>query len=170
MGFIRRLDDYGGPMANYADVVDPNTDEDAKFRNRYACDTAMLTHVSPVAIFRFITVAGGAPTEPTFVHDARWGNSAFVKPIVARTGTGVWTVTWPSLVDDDMTQFDPSVGGGVQHSVNFRTAEARATPVAGVLKHAAATVTAPNIITVNGYLANGTADDIAGSTVTVFAY
>ena len=28
------LDDYGGPIADYAAVVDPTTEEAARFRNR----------------------------------------------------------------------------------------------------------------------------------------
>lgn len=170
MGLIRRLDDYGGPIENYFPVTDPTKDEDAKFRNRYACDTAMLTHTGAVAIFAFTSETGGAPTEPTFVHDARWGNATAIKPTIVRTATGIWTITWPAVVSDDLTPFDPSVGGGVQHTVNFRAAKAQATTVAGALKHAVAEVTAPNVVRVNAFLANGTADDIVGSTVTVWAY
>jgi hypothetical protein len=42
--------------------------------------------------------------------------------------------------------------------------------VAGVLKHAVAEVMSANVVMVRGFLANGTADDIAGSTVTVFIW
>lgn len=168
---ISSIDDFGGPIANYAAVTDPTTDEDAKFRNRYACDVAMMGHTAPRAFVRFVAVDGGAPTDPaTFVHDALWGSALAVKPVVARTGEGVWTVTWPTTVDDELTADDPSLGGGVTHSVNIRFAAPFCTAVAGVLKFVTAEVTSPNVVTVRGFLAAGTADDIAGSTITVLIW
>ena len=165
---ISSLDDFGGPMANYAPVTDPTTDEDAKYRNRYACDVAMMGHSAPRGFVRFVTTNGAAPTDPTSnIHDAMWGSTAGVKPVVARTGEGVWTVTLPATVDDELTAEPVAVGGGVTHTVNVRAAFAQATPVAGVLKHAVAEPTAANVITVSGFLADGTADDITGSTITV---
>lgn len=166
---ISSLDDYGGAKANYASVTDPTTDEDAADRNRYVCDVAMMGHTAPRAYVRFVTVNGGAPTDPASnVHDAMWGSSVSVKPVVARTGEGVWTVTWPTSVDDELTSEDAALGGGVTHTVNIRTAFAQAAPTATpTLVHVLPKVTAANVVTVYGYLANGTADDIPGSTVTV---
>lgn len=168
---IRSLDDYGGPIANYAPVKDPTTDEDCKFRNRYACDLAMLTHTGAVALVSFVGVNGGNPTDPTgFVHDARWGSSNPVKPTVVRTGEGVWTVTYASTFNDELTLEDPSLGGGATISTNFRRANASTEPLAGVLTHARATVTSPNVVTVYGFLANGTADDLTGVTITAWIW
>jgi hypothetical protein len=165
------LDDFGGPMSNYSAVVDPTTDEDAKYRNRYACDVAMLGHTAPRAMCSFTAVNGAVPTDPSgFVHDALWGDAVAVKPVVARTGEGVWTITWPSTVDDELTAEDASIGGGETHSVNIRFAIAQATAVGGVLKHAVAEVTSSAVVTVRGFLADGTADDIAGAIVTVVAW
>jgi hypothetical protein len=166
---ISSLDDVGGPKANYAPVTDPTTDEDAVDRNRYVCDVVMMGHTAPRAFVRFVAVNGANPTDPvTNVHDAMWGSSVGVKPVVARTGEGVWTVTWPETVDDELTAEDASLGGGEEHTVNIRVAIAQATPViGGVLKHAVAEVTSANVVTVYGFLANGTADDIAGATITV---
>lgn len=165
---ISSLDDYGGPKANYAPITDPTTDEDAADRNRYACDVAMMTHTAPRAFVRFVAANGSAPTDPASnVHDAQWGSTVSVKPAVARTGEGVWTVTWPSTVDDELTDEDTALGGGETHTTNIRAAIAQATAVAGVLKHAVAEITSANVVTVRGFLADGTADDIAGSTITV---
>lgn len=165
---ISSLDDYGGPLANYAAVTDPTTDEDAKYRNRYACDVAMMGHTAPRGFVRFVAADGADPTDPTSnAHDALWGSSVGVKPAVGRTGEGVWTITLPVTVDDELTAEDAALGGGESHTVNVRAAFAQATAVSGVLKHAVAEVTSANVITVRGFLANGTADDLAGSTITV---
>jgi hypothetical protein len=162
------LDDFGGPLADYAPVTDPTTDESAKYRNRYVCDVAMMGHSAPRGFVRFVAVDGAAPTDPvSYVHDAMWGSTAPVKPVVARAGEGIWTVTLPATVSDELTSAPASQGGGETHTVSVRAVLAQATPVAGVLKHAVAEVTSANVITVSGFLANGTADDIAGSTITV---
>lgn len=165
---ISSIDNYGGPKANYAPITDPTTDEDAADRNRYVCDVAMMSHTAPRGFVRFVAVDGAAPTDPASnVHDALWGSAVGVKPAVANTGEGVWTVTLPATVDDELTAEETSLGGGETHTVNVRAAVAQASPVAGVLKHAVAEVTSANVITVYGFLADGTADDIAGSTITV---
>lgn len=168
---ISSLDDYGGPKANYAPVTDPTTDEDAVDRNQYVCDVAMMTHTAPRALVRFVTANGAAPTDPASnVHDAMWGSTVGVKPAIARTGEGIWTATWPAEVDDELTSEIAALGGGVEHTVNLRAAFAQATAVSGVLKHAIAEVTSANVVTIRGFLADGTADDIAGSTITVVVW
>jgi hypothetical protein len=168
---IRSIDDYGGPMTDYAAVTDPTTDEAARFRNRYVCDGSMMMHTAARAIVSFVAVNGAAPTDPTdFVHDALWGSTNPVKPVVARTAEGIWTLTYPETVDDELTPEDETDGGGVTHTTNFRRACAQATTVSGVLKHAVAEITSPNVVTVRGFMADGTADDIAGSTVTVWIW
>lgn len=168
---ISSLDDFGGPKANYAPITDPTTDEDAADRNRAFCDVAAMGHTSPRGFVRFVTVDGADPTDPaSSVHDAMWGSALGVKPVVARAGEGVWTVTWPTSVDDELTNEDASLGGGETHTINIRTAIAQAAPASTTLVHAVAKVTAANVVTVYGYLANGTADDIAGATVTVIIW
>lgn len=165
---ISSIDNYGGPKANYAPVTDPTTDEDAADRNRYVCDVAMMSHSAPRGFVRFVAVDGAAPTDPASnVHDAMWGSSVSVKPVIERSSEGVWTITLPTTVDDELTAEEESLGGGETHTVNVRAAVAQATAVAGVLVHAVAEVTSPNVITVRGFTAGGAADDIAGSTITV---
>lgn len=168
---ISSLDAYGGPIADYSPVTDPTTDEAAKFRNQYVCDVAALGHTGARALVRFLALDNANPTDPTgFVHDAMWGNASGVKPVIARTGEGVWTVTFPSTVQSELTPESEALGGGVSHTVNIRDAWAKATPVSGVLKHASAVVTSANVVTVYGYLANGTADDLLGSIISVIIW
>jgi hypothetical protein len=165
---ISSFDELGGPIANYAPVTDPTTDEDAKYRNRYVCDVAMMGHTSLRGFVRFVAVDGANPTDPaSSVHDALWGSGVSVKPVVARTGEGIWTITLPATVSDELSPEDASLGGGETHTVNVRWSIGQATAVAGALKHAVAEPTAANVITVRGFNAAGTADDIAGATITV---
>lgn len=150
---------YGGAKQDYSPVVDPTTDEDAASRNKYAANVAMATHTLVRAMRSFVGVNGAAPTDPVsgFVHDAVWGSTPDVKPVVARSGEGVWTVTWPETITDEL---------GDEHTVDLKRAHAQV-ECDGTLYHATAKVTAANVVTVRGWLSNGTADDLAGCTITV---
>ncbi len=155
------LDDYGGPMANLADVEDPTTDEDASFRNQYATDTACMSVIAPRAIVTF-TGHATTPGDPGtgFVHAAGWGSGPGVKPTVTHVGTGHYLATYPATVVDPL---------GVTKTLNFRRAHAQV-ECAGVMKHAAAEVTSANTVTIYTSLANGTLDNLAASLVTVWIY
>lgn len=168
---ISSLASLGGAIANYAPVTDPTTDEDAKYRNRYVTDVAAMGHTAARAWVRFVGVSGSTPADPASnVHDAVWGSSVGVKPVVTRASTGVWAVTWPTTVSDELTSSDPSLGGGVTHTVSVRFAVAQATAFGGALRHAVAEVTSANVVTVRGFLADGTVSDLSGSTITVLAF
>jgi hypothetical protein len=93
---------YGGPFANYgAGVVDPTTDMDASQGNKFLAAAAGMTHTCPRA-WVSMTVDGTAT--PTLVaHDAIWGSSIAVQPTLAYSGsTGIFTVTWPATVSDEI--------------------------------------------------------------------
>ncbi len=155
------LDDYGGPMANTAEVEDPTTDEDAAFRNQYCADTACMTVTAPRA---FVTFTGHAtaPGDPGtgFVHAAGWGSGPGVKPAVSHVGTGHYLITYPATVNDPLD---------VEQTLNFRRAHAQV-ECAGVIKHACAEVTSANTVTVYTSLANGTLDNLVASLITAWIY
>ncbi len=156
------LDTYGGALANYAEVEDPTTDEDADYRNKYAANVAMMTVTAPRAIVTFVGHAT-TPADPAsgFVHAALWGSGPSVKPVVTRVGgTGHYLITYPATVDDPLA---------VEHTLNFRRAYAQVES-AGVMKHAAAEVTSANTVTVYTYLANGTLDNLATANITCWIY
>lgn len=166
---IDALSTFGGPLNNYSDVVDPTTDEDAASRNKYAANSAMMTWTLPRAIVSFVGVNGGNPTDPVsgLVHEAVWGNDPSDKPAVVRALEGVWDITWPALVDSELTSATVAQGGGSQHTVNFQRAWAQVESADGTFKAASAKVTGANTVRVYGY--DGTTlDDLTGLIVTVF--
>lgn len=168
------LAQYGGAIENYSAVIDPKKDEDAKFRNFYVTDTAMMTHTAPKAVRSFVAVDNLDPTDPPtgFVHDAQWGDAPSVKPSAVRLSEGNYDVTWPVTVDTELKAEDPSIGGGDQATiaVNIRRAIAQVECSDGTLRHAVAQVTAANKVRVRTFLANGTADDLPGQIITVWIW
>lgn len=149
---------YGGAKANYAPVEDYTTDEDAADRNRYVSDVAGMTHTICRAWRAFVGHAT-TPTDPTSnVFDNVWGNDLADKPTVARTGAGVYTVTYPTSIVDD---------NGVTVSLNLRRAWACVEGTTAYITTASAT--SPNVITVRIFDAAGAANDAVGATITVFA-
>lgn len=155
---VDSLATYGGALENYGiGVIDPLTDRDALAMNRALATVAGMSHTAIRAWCRFTTAAttGGMVLVS---HDAVWGNGSSVAPVLARSSAGVFTVTWPTTVTDEL---------GVSHAVSFRCS-LRPNVSSSTCYHANAVRTSANILTVYTFLANGTADDIAGTTVNVF--
>lgn len=167
---VDTLETFGGAKKNYSNSVDPETDEDAIAINRMKVDVAGATHTLVRAIRCFVGVTGANPTDPVsgLVHEAVWGNAPAVKPTVTRAPTGIWTVTWPALVDTELTPEDEERGGGLQQAINFQRAKASVECV-GTLFHATARVLAANVVEVRGWTSGGLADDLNGLLVTVWA-
>lgn len=140
------IDTYGGAMANYADVVDPTTDEDAAYRNKYAANVAMMTHTIPRGAFSFLGTTGGATAiaDPTsgFVHDAVYGDAAGLKPVGSYVQTGVYTWTLPTQVSDEL---------GGTHVPNVRRAWAEVESSDGTFRDAKAKQIGARQITVYTY-------------------
>jgi hypothetical protein len=162
---------YGGPMSNYgaAGVVDPTTDEDAGWRNKYAANVAAMTHTIARAACSFLGTTGGATAiaDPStgFVHDAVWGDGSTVKPSATRISTGIADVIWPSTVTDELDD---------SHAVSLRRAWADVEPSNTLFKSANAVVTSANTVRVYTYASPATGlapslADLVGETITVFA-
>lgn len=168
----RDIDDYGGPMTNYEDVVDPVTDEDAAFRNTCVSDVAMMSNTSCQAMVSFVGVNGANPTDPLtgHIHVATWGGGNGVKPTVERSSEGVWDLTFPTAVDTPLTDEDELLGGGEQEDVLFYRAMAQVHCSDGTLRHAAAEVTGANTVRVRGWTAAGALDDLVDQTITVWVW
>ena len=158
---------YGGPMSNYSDPIDPTTDEDAAFRNKYAANVAMMSHTIGRAARSFLGTTGGATAiaDPStgFVHDALWGDGASVKPSVTHVQTGIYDATWPSSVNDEL---------GAAHTLTLRRAKAAVESSDGTLRIAEAKITGSQKVRIYTYeaLANGTvfASNLVNEVITVF--
>jgi hypothetical protein len=151
---------FGGAFSNAHDVVDPTTDMDASYHNKLASDVAMMTRTAIRALARFVTNGTNAPNDASgLVHMALWGASVSVKPVVARTGVGVYTVTWPTTVADELS---------VTHTVSLAAGWIGiegATPYLWTV-----TMTAANVASVRIFNATtGAAADTTGVGINVFA-
>jgi len=156
---------YGGPLNDYAAIEDPTVDIAAASANKAICNVAMATHTLTRAICAFVTNNTSAPTDPaTNIHDAVWGSAIGVKPTVARTGGGVFTITWPSTVSDEGTVLGQAAA---THTVNLRHAWANIeTASANAVR---CRVTSPNVVTVEVLNSSLSAVDTTGVQVCVFA-
>jgi hypothetical protein len=159
---------YGGALANYSDVIDPTTDEDAGSRNKYAANVAMMTRTITRAARSFLGTTGGATAvaDPTtgFSHDAVWGDGSASKASVTHVSTGTYDAIWPATVTDELD---------VSHSVNFRRARAEVESSDGVLRLASAKVTGAAKVRVYTYEAPSAGltpalADAVGQVITVF--
>jgi len=156
------LSSYGGRMSNYSDVVDPTTDEDAEWRNKYAANVAMSTHTVTRAFRSFLGTTGGATAvaDPStgFAHDALWGDAASVKPSVTHVQTGVYDGIWPTTVTDELDE---------THTLAIRRAWAQVESSDGTLRIASAKVTAAQKVRVYTY-EGSSASDLVGEIITIF--
>ena len=152
---IDTVADYGGALENYAPVEDPTTDQDADAANEWKASTAAMTHTATRAWVRMVSQAA-TPTSPsTNLYDSMWGSDLSVAPTFARTGVGVYTITWPATVTDEL---------GEPHALNIRWGR-------GSLENQAAVVcvepTTVNSVTVRLFDMAGAAADYAGKVILV---
>lgn len=167
------IDDASGNYAmpplgfnDYLPVTDPTTDQTAGQNNtgnpganQQMTSTAAMTHTSRRCWARFL----GNATTPTIAvsngHDAHWGSGSPVKPTVAHTGTGTYTMTWPATVTDAL---------GQSHTVNLRWAKVQ---VEGATPYwpPQCSVTSPNVVTVYTFDTGHSANDLVGVTIFVEA-
>lgn len=167
------LASYGGVVKNFSDVIDPTTDEDAKFRNFYVNDVTRMGRTACRAIVAFIGVNNADPTAPLigFSFDTLWGNSdPAYTPTFHRASEGIVEITFPQqVVQQPLFDELPRDGGGITHNINIGSAEAQVACSDGTLRHARCEIV--NAYTIRVRLWLGTAlDDCPGQRVTVWAF
>ena|SRR3990167_2653288 len=161
------LSTFGGSLSNYSDVVDPTTDEDAEWRNKYVADVAMMTHTITRGARSFLGSTGGvtqiADPSTGFVHDNLWGDASSVKATASYVATGEYELTVPTSVVDEL---------GTSHTLTLRRAWANVDQSDSTLRLAVAKVSASQRITVYTYAANASGQllpsQLVGEVVTVF--
>lgn len=158
---IDSLATYGGEKADYAPIEDPTTDESAEHRNIVFANVAAMTQTSCRAM-RSFTGHATTPADPVsgFVHAAVWGSDNGVKPTVAHSATGIYDITWPTDVTDEL---------GETHSVNLRRAVAQVEQSDGTFRDAHPKVTSANVVRVYTY-SGTTLDDLVDEVITVWVY
>lgn len=158
---IDSIDTYGGALSNYEPIVDPTTDEDASWRNAYVCNVAMMTRTALRAVRRFKGHAT-TPADPSTgtVHEAMWGNTNGVKPSVVHNATGIYDVTFPASVDDEL---------GTAHDVNLRWAMAQVEQSDGTFRAAHAKVTGANTVRIYTY-SGTTLNDLSDEVICVLVW
>jgi hypothetical protein len=152
---IDDLDTYGGIKVNYSDPVDPETDLDATQFNSLSLSVAQGTRT---AIRAWVQFTGHASTPTLVSHDSVWGNAVSVQPTIATSGTNVYTITFPSTVDDAL---------GDTHAINLRDAWAKlAGTTAGFIN---AEISSPNVVTLRCKSTANADTFFAGATISLFA-
>ncbi len=153
--------DYGGALVDYqAAIEDATTDRGAANANKAYNDCAMMTRTATRAWARF---TGDAAT-PVLIaqpngHNAMWGSSGGVAPTLARTALGIYTITWPTSVTDQL---------GVAHTLNLSPAawcqvEGTTAYFTNVIK------TAANVLEAHIFLGStAAANDASGKVITIF--
>jgi hypothetical protein len=164
---VDSLGTLGGALNNYSPVVDATTDLDAGAGNKAMADIAAMTHCCPRAWTRFTPAGTGAPV--LTAHDEMWGAVGLAAPIVARTTTGIYTLTWPSNVQDEIPSGSPGYTGPQPLNLRMATGNSEG---GTTYFDAKPVVTSPNVVTV--YIWNGASTpalvDPTGTTFGVVAY
>lgn len=155
---IDDLDSYGGEKLDYEPVEDPTTDIGADAWNLIASNVAGMTQTACRAWVAFVGHAATPADPASNVHGAVWGSSAPVKPTVVKGGTGIYDITWPTEITDEL---------GVEHTVNLR--HAWGSVYGSTANPFTVTITGPNTIRMRTFNTSFAANDVAGTTFAVFA-
>jgi hypothetical protein len=93
----KTLANYGGRYFNVGPVANPQGYVSEAKMNRFLEDVAQMTRTATRAQVHFIP---GATDPDVLWHWTIWGSSPSEAPTIDRTGTGLYTVTYPtSLID-----------------------------------------------------------------------
>lgn len=155
---------YGAlAKVNYQNLppADPTTDWDNTALAPAIEDVANLTQTAPRIIVRMTlaTTTGALVLNNWF---AVWQNATGTSPVLARTGTGVFTITLPTNVSDEYSQ---SLGNPSVIPVNLIA------PIGNVIEGTTPGFVnvscSTNVITVHTFNASGSANDLAGVVVNI---
>ena len=147
------LSTYGGPYANYGiGPVDPTTDLDANLFNKALANVAMMSRMVDRCDVLITTNATGLTATVTS-WEAMWKGVTTTAPTVARSGTGIWTLTWPTAVQDELL---------VSHTLNLTSAAGAA--LGATALHVQAQASA-NVLTFYVFTAGGSLTDVSNTSI-----
>lgn len=150
------LSNFGGIKTDYSQIVSVATDWSADNVNSAFGDVAAMSRTAIRTFAQFITSA----TAPTLVNfDAVWKTNTPTLPVIVRTGAGIFTVTYPASVTDEL---------GNAQSLNLRSGVGNISSTS-TFGFCNVVVSSSNVLTI--YLANvaGSANDLVGVTIQVYA-
>jgi hypothetical protein len=129
-------------------------------------DVSCLGQTSFRTITRFTTAAStGALVLDAFF--TQWNNATPTSPVLVRTGTGVYTITYPTVVSHEYTaSLQPPITNNI--TVNMTSAFASVSVYAVGVSFVAATVSG-NVITVKLFNTSFAAVDNVGTIIVVGA-
>ena len=162
---------YGGSLNDYSARSDSTTDRSAVGVNPAYCDLAGMTHTAVRAWARVTLKSAG--TAPVLAQrDEVWNNATpgNPAPTPARSSAGVFTLTYPATVQDEIPMNSPGYSGPVAVNLRASWATDRGGSTWGSCR---AVVTAPNVITLYFFKLVGGAptlgDPAADTDVDVFS-
>ena len=163
------IESLGGPFQDEEAIVDPTSEVAAAFYNRKAEDVAQMTGACGFSWFSFITQTSGASVSAANVAvSGMFGSGSAAKPTVARTGTGTYTLTWPTEFDDALVGVTGMESVAETQSVAF-TFAAQPNVMGATNGYARVTSLASNVVSITVYNTSDAASDLGG-TATVSGY
>jgi hypothetical protein len=139
----------GGPLNEYSPVEDPTTDRPAAGSNAGYQDATAATQTVARA---WCTFSAQGVTSPVLVaHGEVWaGGPSNAAPVVARSASGTYTITYPATVNDEIPSGSPGYVG--PHTVNFQSLTTNSRGLSGSPPYILQSyVSAPNVAVVQVY-------------------
>jgi hypothetical protein len=150
----KTIGNYGGPKIDALPVSNPETQVAASEMNRYMEDMAQTTRTVLRAAVTFPTDLAAAPlTIPpgSITNRSVWGSGPAQKPVITKTGVGLYTLTFPATFTDAL---------GTVETVAFYAGHGSCMSADVDDDIAARTITlAANVVTIGVYAAGVLADD-----------
>ena len=150
----------GGQLVDYSPATDPTTDLPASCDDETRSDVSDMTRTVTKAWFG-LSVSGSACSIAGNGYDATYGNAGIYKPVPVYSSSGVYTVTLPASIVDNL---------GVTRYISLQTGWASYSGSA-TFGYPTVTVTGPNTVTVRCYIIGSgpvLGDPPSGATITVF--
>ncbi len=159
------LESLGGPFFDEEAIVDPQSEVAAAFYNRKTEDVAQMTGATGFTWFSFVTQGSGATVSASNVAVAGlFGNGSAAKPTVARSGAGIYVLTWPTEFDDALVGVTGMESVAETQTVAFTFASGL--NVSGATNgYARVTSLASNVVNIEVYDTSDTPADLAGAIV-----
>lgn len=118
----RTIQTYGGPYVDELAVQNPESEESAAYGNRSFEDLAQLSATPVFARVKFATQTGGSSVA-VISAVSQMGTGSGQNPTIARTGVGLYTITYPTSWVDPLGQSETIVvnysGGSVKSTSSF---------------------------------------------------